>query len=70
MWFEDFKMATILASLNTDGMILAILNLYVAPIPPIKFHAQSDLQIGRRCRLKIFKMVDMATISDIRMEWF
>ena len=97
-------------------MILAILNLYVAPMPPIKFQlnltygfgadviwrisiwqpwrpswiserndfsnseslchcdashqvsAHSDLQFGRRCRLKNFKMAAMAVIVDIRMK--
>ena len=31
---------------------------------------QSDLRFGRRCRLEIFKMAQMATILDIGMEWF
>ena len=30
--------------------------------------AQSNLRFGRRCHLKIFKMDDMATTLDIRME--
>ena len=32
--------------------------------------AQSDLQFGRRCGLKNFKMATMATSLDIRTEWF
>ena len=32
--------------------------------------AQTDLRFGRRCGLKIFKMADMETISDIGMKWF
>ena len=36
-------------------MIQAFLNLYVAPMPPIKFLSQSDLRFGKRCRLKNFK---------------
>ena len=43
------------------GTILAILNLCVAPMPPIVL-AQSDL---RRCCLKNFKMAVMVAILDI-----
>ena len=31
---------------------------------------QSDLRFGRRCRLKIFKMADMAAILDVGKEQF
>ena len=44
--------------------ILAILNLYAAPMPP-QVLAQSDLWFGRRCRLKNFKMATMAISSWI-----
>ena len=98
-----------------NGMILAILNLCVTVMPPIKFwlnltygvgdvawrisrwlpwrpswiserndssnfeslsdvshqvSAQFDLQFGRRCQLKNFKMATMAAILDIGMERF
>ena len=48
-------------------MILAILNLYVALIPPMKFQLNPTYGLGGGC-LKIFKMDDMATILDIEME--
>ena len=44
--------------------ISAILNLYVAPMPPIVL-AESDLRFGRIGRLKNFKM---AAIFDIKTE--
>ena len=50
--------------------ILATLNLYVASMPLIKFLAQSDLQFGRRCRLKNFKTATLAAILDIGTEQF
>ena len=47
MWFQDFQ----------DGRlgetILAILSLYVTPMPPIKFWL-NPTPFGRRCRLKNF----------------
>ena len=45
-------------------MILAILNLYVAPMPPIKF------QLNPGCLLKIFKLANMVAILDIETERF
>ena len=54
---------------HQNGMILAILNLYVPPMPPI-VSAQSDLWFGRRCRLNYLKMADMAATLDIGMEQF
>ena len=47
-----------------NGTNLVNLNLYFAPIPPVKYQAQSDLPFGR-CRLKNF---EMAAILDIEME--
>ena len=38
-----------------NGNILAILNLYNAPIPPIKFRLNLTW-FGQRCHLKNFKM--------------
>ena len=52
-----------------NGTVIAILNLYVAPMPPIVF-AQSDLRFGRRCCLKNFKMAAMVAILDIGTERF
>ena len=47
--------------------ILAILSLYYSPKPPIKFQLNLDLlnKLGNRCRLKNFKMAEMAAILDI-----
>ena len=49
---------------------LAILNLYVAPMPPSSFG--SILRFVRRCRLKNFKMaaVKMAAILNMGTERF
>ena len=52
-----------------NGTTLAILNLYVAQIPPIMFW-QSHLLFGRWCRLKYFKMAAMAAILDMGTERF
>ena len=55
-----------------NGTILAILNLYVAPMPPIKFRLNLT-RFGRRCLSKNFKIaavLDMAAILDIRTERF
>ena len=49
------------------GMTLAILNLCDASHQVL---AQSDLQFGRRCRLKNFKMAAEAAILDISTEQF
>ena len=46
---------------------LAILNLYVAPMHPIKFQLNST-RFGRRYRLKIYKMADTEAILDIGTE--
>ena len=65
---KNFKMAALAAIFNV-GMehILAVLNLHVSPMPPIKFSALSDLPFGSRC-FKIFKLVVMLAILDIGME--
>ena len=64
--FEEFQESRHGGHLGyRNGTILAILNLYVAPMPPIKFRL-NPTQFGRRCRLKNFKMVAMAAaILDI-----
>ena len=53
-----------------NGTILAILNLCVTVMPPIKFSAQSDLGFMSRCHLKNFKMAALAAILDIGTEGF
>ena len=49
-------------------MILAILNLYVDLMPPIKFQLNPNYSLGGDVVLKIFKMAVMAAILDIRIE--
>ena len=114
MAFEEFKVGRHGGHFgNRNGTILAILNLYITTMPPIKFRlnlsyclegdvvwwisrlrppwilewndfsnceslchcdtshkvsAQSDLLLGRRCRLKNSKMATMVAILDIWME--
>ena len=52
-----------------NGPILAILNLCVTVMPPIKFQL-NRIEFGRRCRLKNFKMAAMVAILDIGTERF
>ena len=47
-------------------MILAILNLHVAPMPSTKFWL-NPTSFRRRCGLKIFKMVALEVILDIEI---
>ena len=49
--------------------ILAILNICVTVMPPIKFQLYRT-GFRKRCRLKNFKMATMAAILDIGMEQF
>ena len=49
-------------------MILAILNLCVHVMLPIKILAQSNLRFRRRCRLKNFKMANMQTCHKLLAE--
>ena len=53
----------------SKGMILAILNLYVAQMPPTTFWLNLTW-IGRRCHLKNFEMAAMVAILDIGTEQF
>ena len=62
---KNFKMAAVV-----NGTILAILNLCVYCDAFYQVLAQSDIQFGRRCHLKNFKMATMAAILDIGKEWF
>ena len=56
MSFEEFQNGCHGGHLGyRNGTILAILNLYNAPMPPIKFLLNLTW-FGRRCRLKNFKM--------------
>ena len=52
-----------------NGTILAILNLCVTVMPPIKFQL-NQTGFRRRRRLKNFKMATLAEILDIEMERF
>ena len=63
-WFEDFQDGHRGGHLGYWNVtVLAILKLYVVLMPPIKF------QLFGRCRLKIFKMANMAAaILDIWTE--
>ena len=66
MQFEDFQDGHLGSRLKyRNRTILAILNLYVTPMPPIIW-AQSALQFGR-CILKNFKMAAEASLH-VRME--
>ena len=60
-----FALSSILGYRN--GTILAILNLHVAQMPPI---TQSNLQFGRTCCFRNFKMATMAAILDIGTQRF
>ena len=65
MLFEEFQSGHLG---YRNGTILAILNLCVTVMPPIKFSTQSDVRFARRCRLKNFMMAAMVAILDIGME--
>ena len=45
------------------------LNLYVAPMPPIKFQLNPTYSLGGY-HLKTFKTADMTAILDIGTDWF
>ena len=53
-----------------NGAILAILNLYVAPMPPIILRHNLTYGFWRRYRLNNFKMAAVAAILDIGTEQF
>ena len=65
MLFVEFQDGRHLGYQN--GTIFAILNLYVAPMPPIKFQLNPTFW---RCHLKNFKMIDVAATLDIGTEQF
>ena len=50
--------------------ILAILNLYVAPVSPHQIRPQSDQVFESRCGFKSFKMGVMAAFLDIGTQRF
>ena len=71
MSFEEFQDGPHGGNLGYwNRMILAILYLCVTVMLSIKCLAQSDIQFGRKRRLKNFKMASMVAILDIRMEQF
>ena len=51
-------------------MILAILNLCLTVMPPIKFQPNRTYGLGGECCLKNFKMAAMVAILDIGTELF
>ena len=55
-----------------NKMVLAILNLYVVPMPPTKFwlNLTYPVPLGNRSGLKIFKMATMGAILDTRAQLF
>ena len=67
MLFEEFQDGGHLGYRN--GTILAILNLCVTVMPPIKFQLNRT-EFKRTCHLMNFKMAAMAAILDIGMERF
>ena len=70
MSFEEFQDGPHGGHLRYQNeTILAILSLYNAPMPPIKFLLNLT-SFGRRCHLKISKMATMAAILDIGTERF
>ena len=70
MSFEEFKDGRRGGHLGyRTGMILAILNLCITVMPPIKFQLNRT-GYRRRCRLKNFNMAAVAAILDIETEQF
>ena len=71
MWFEDFQDGRCGGNLGYwNRMVLAILNFYVILMPPIKFWLNPIHGFGGDVNGKIFKMVTVAAISDIRTKPF
>ena len=69
MRFEDFQDGNLGGHLTYQNrMILAILNLYVAPMPPIVW-VQSTFIVVWKSRLKNFNMVTVAAILEDGTEW-
>ena len=69
MFFEDFQDGCHFGYRN--GTILAILNFYVTPMPPIKYQLSQTWGLeGYVIILKYFKLATMVAILDIGMERF
>ena len=67
MWFQDFRDGHLGGHLGwPNGTIKAVLNLYVAPMLPIRFRL-NPTRFGRRS-LRNFKMAAMAATLDIGTE--
>ena len=58
----------ILGPSQISDQILAILNLYVASMPPIKFGLNLHYSLGGRYLLKNLKMAPVTAILDVRIE--
>ena len=70
MSFEEFQDGIHGGHLGyRSGTTLAILNLYVAPMPPIKFWLNPTYGLGGG-RLKYFKMAATVAIFDMGTERF
>ena len=70
MSFEEFQDGHHGSHLGYRNLtILAILNLYNAHMPAIKFWLNLTW-FGRRCHLKNFKMTPVTAILDIEMKHF
>ena len=69
MSFEEFQDGVHGGHLGyQNSTTLAILKLYVPPMPPINFWLNTTYGFGRRCRLKYFKMAAIAAILDTGTE--
>ena len=70
MSFEEFQDGRHGSHLGyRNGTILAILNLCITVMPPIKFWL-NPTRFGRRCRLINFKMAAVVAILDIGTKRF
>ena len=71
MSFEEFQDGRHCSHLGYwNGMILAILNLCVTVMPPIKFWLNPTCRLGADVALKNFKMATVMAILDIGTERF
>ena len=70
-WFEDFQDGQHGIHFGYQNeMILAILNLYVTPIPPITFQLNQTYGLEADIVWRFFKMAEMVAILDSGMELF
>ena len=68
---EDFQGGCLGGHLGyQDEIILAILNVHVAPMPSTMFRLNPTYRSGADNKLKIFKMAGVATSLDSLTKWF